>query len=485
MTVTVAKDTTDRACTTPNPASGTSLLAGAAALPLALGKVDCDWKVTYRNTNNDCKVEVTLKGPDNQAIDGVAGVSGAAGGEFSLKTDGRRVKVDVEMDDGSGGTTTVSKLVTLIEFKVPDPADSGVAATTCTTFFTGTVELEITDTDQGNRGSHTGTVNVAFAPPTDPATSSARADCSAGGNVMVPLGAVDGDGATFPGTVRLIDKPVGAAACEYAVTLADDYMVGSLTFERLSANTSGTLSVDPSDAGSQSVSAQYDVQRNVMLELENISTGTHDPVSRQGVEVTLRVANSSCSVTAPTGVADPLVVGASETVDLDQELCDWEVSYNNVGTDCTVKVTVEDLAGVANATFADRNDGTTGDAGDGKFTLYVVNRRLRIAADRASASATSPVVGKIKFEVPVTDSALSRPAETCETRFNQAVSVATTNAQGVTGDHDRTMIEVEVSQKVTPPATDARGVRGAVGRGFQDGAAEYRRCGHGYVHEPG
>ena len=435
--VTVAAGT---GCAQTAPSGITSpFLPSTPAEPVSFGQQDCQWVVSYQNPNSDCVVEVALYEPGSTTAIPSNEYAGASAGSFVVYTKGRRVLVP---DDPANPTQAGTKVIGSIDFNVPDSP-----AATCTTFFDGTVELTVTDTDSSSTArNHTGnSIEVGYAPP------AGRSDCSPAGNFTVALGAVSqrSSATAFDDDVRLIDVPVGATACVYTVTFDASETIGTggsaLTLERDRASSeTGTLSVDPSDAGSQSVAATYDVQRAVVVELSNITTGTHTPASRSGVEVTLAPAGS-CSVSAPTNIPNPLATTSVDvSVDLGQASCDWTVSYENVADDCTVNVTLEDLAGNAIDSFADSNDGTT--TNDGMFTLYVDDlskRRLR-TADGGGGS----VVGAIKFAVPVPGNDRD---ETCETKFDQAVSITTS---GVAGTHTNTMIQVDVRQKVTPPATE-------------------------------
>ena len=427
--ITVAVAPADPAnCSETAPAAASPHTINDGEAPgIDLGTANCAWNFTYRNTESDCQVEAQLKALDDSNL--AYADADDNDGSFTLYTYGHRLRTA----NSSSGAVVGAAVFTV--------------SSACDTFFDGQITLTVTDTEAA---THSDALVVTVAETTGTATG-----CSDSRNVDVTLGAATVAGATFPATTvaNLINVPVNPttgtalAACSYTATFEANETVGTggsaLTFERDSASgETGTLS----DA-SKSVSASYDVVRDVVVELSNITTGTHTPTTRSGVEVS--VTSASCSVSAPTNIPDPLAASGNVSVNLGQASCDWTVSYENVADDCTVKVTLEDLAGNAIAGFADSNDGTS--ANDGSFTLYIDDmskRRLR-TADGGAGTA----VGAIKFEVPVTDSSLTRAGETCETDFSQTVSIATTDAPGVSGTHTGTTVDVEVRQQIAQGAS--------------------------------
>ena len=409
-----------------------TLAAGASApSPVSLGTDDCQWDFNFANGPatgllKNCRVEAQLQGlgPAYTDLPGVENTKTTTStatantnnlGSFSVWVRGHRV-----MSQATGGAE-----VGRVEFEVSD---------NCTTFFNGTVALTVSDTMEA---THTGgMVAVALAPP------SGRSECSAvSDDVMVDIGirATTRDGGTpFTGVAQnLIGTPLmtGSTACTYTVTFDDPERVGSLSLDLLETPASTTLSEGTSsDRSSETVSARYDVIRDIKFKLDNITTATHTvKANRPNVIVTV-TPQGSCATTAATGVptGEFTPAAAAAEVTLGQADCDWKIDYQNTDEDCKVNVTAKDPAGGA-LSFTDSHDGTN--ANNGEFTLYVTNRRLR-TEDNGLGSE----VGTIEFDVP------AAPADTCTTYFNRAVSVSTTNAQGVTGSHAGTTIDVTVSQ---------------------------------------
>ena len=418
-----------------------TLAAGASApSPVSLGTDDCQWDFNFANGPatgllRNCRVEAQLQGlgPAYTNLPGVENTKTTTStatpstnnlGSFSVWVRGHRV-----MSQASGGAE-----VGRVEFEVSD---------NCTTFFNGTVALTVSDTMEA---THTGgMVAVALAPP------SGRSDCSpVTEDVMVDIGirATTRDGGTpFTGVAQnLIGTPLmtGSTACTYTVAFDDPERVGSLSLDLLETPASTTLSEGTSsDRSSETVSARYDVIRDIKFKLDNITTATHTvKANRPNVIVTV-TPQGSCATTAATGVptGEFTPAAAAAEVTLGQADCDWKIDYQNTDEDCKVNVTAKDPAGGA-LSFTDSHDGTN--ANKGEFTLYVTNRRVR-TEDNGGGSE----VGTIEFDVP------AAPADTCTTYFNRAVSVSTTNAQDVTGTHAGTMIDVTVSQRDNPQSPRA------------------------------
>ena len=191
---------------------------------------DCGWTVTYHNPESDCNVTVALK--DNASPPQlITEFSDTSDGSFALLTEGRRVKVAVEVPDpdNPGSMTTENKLVGSAEFTV---------SSTCDTFFNGAITLTITDTAMTPAVlSASEMIELTVSPPeTSPGTP--RAECSDERTVRVPLNqAASRAGVEFPATAadlrHLIDVPLGSAdgSCVYEVAFQDPETTSSLTFD--------------------------------------------------------------------------------------------------------------------------------------------------------------------------------------------------------------------------------------------------------------
>ena len=389
----------------------------AATVNVALGEADCSWTISYNNPNSDCEVTAMLKDDTDTDIPSSEFTYPAAAveGSLTLHTVGRRLRI---------GSAADAKLVSAVELEVTG---------TCDTFFDGAVTLTITDTAPA---ALSGSLTLRLTPPTGRAT-----ECTDAKDVTVPLNqAASRAGVEFPATAaqlaNLIDVPLGSTggSCVYTVAFLKDHPVGTgpaaLMLERVGNVATGTLS--NANANSRQATASYDIKRDAVFALSNTTTATHTPASRSGVEVTLASVTppggQACAVSAPT-IANPLAALApAVTVNLEQADCTWQVSYNNVGSDCTVNVTLEGPAG-AITSFTDTSDG--------EFLLYASGRRVRTEADGGGS-----VVTAVKFDVP------SSPATTCITYFSPQVSISLA-ADSESGDHDGTQIPVTVSQQGT------------------------------------
>ena len=437
VTVTAAPVVTGP-CTDTAPLSSPSAIAAAGSDSVTLTEQDCEWTITFSNTNADCVVTAQLfdtasptAGPISSAVS--TGADGMAG-TLTIYVDNSNNMFEARSADGADGGTQVGS----IEFTV-SAANSGE----CTTYFPGKVELTVTDTDltAANR-NHTGkSIGLMWAPV------GSRSDCSAGTMVSVPLGTADRDGEAFESpAVDLIDDPAGSGtACSYTVTFTEDITVAtpspSVDFKRTSAAVSGTWS-----DSSRTVSATYDVVRNAVLTIDNVTTATHsghaDFASRPNVIVTV-AAGTDCAQTPPSGITSPFLPSTpAEPVSFGQVACAWVVSYRNVNDDCVVEPQLKDPAG-GNITYGDADDN------DGEFVVSTTaNRRVVVEAtvsDGSGGTTTeTTVVGSIDFNVP------DSPAAACTTFFTGTVEleVSDTDSSSTARTHTGNSIEVAYA----PPA---------------------------------
>ena len=287
----------------------------------------------------------------------------------------------------------------------------------CTSYIADpTISLTITDTMPA---THTGSIAVTVAPV------GSRTDCTASAQVTVPLGSQSTSraGTTFPANPqpKLVDNPVGTGpagtneACSYTATFASPLTIGlgqtALTLER----DSDAAATAPLNATTTTASSSYDVVRDAVFMIDNVSTA-HAPVvkaNRTNVIVTV-AAGAGCTATAPTGITSPFTpTTAAEEVNFGQaaaaEGCAWEVSYNNPDRDCKVTFAVKDPTGQP-LSFTDVNPN------DNKLTVYTFGRRVRVAN-----SATAAVIGSVEFAVP--DPGVTNSGGDCTTYFDGAVTL--------------------------------------------------------------
>ena len=442
VTVTVAKSGT---CATDNPDAVSDLTPAATPATINLKQANCNWDVSYRNTNTDCKVVVTLKEPGASAGTAGAAITGFADtsdGEFSLKTAGRRVVVSVP--DGSGGTT--DKVVGSAEFNVPDPLDSGSGGQ-CTTFFAGTASVTITDTQTppGDHGETTFMVTVAKQSGADDKCVTIDG-MPAGVTLTVPTGQATASLvlAAVPLAKKLVDLPYypdkTVARCKYDVTFPADTNSVGVAGVTLKAPVDRTVELSNANSDSRAASLTYDARRPARFDLVNItgtSVAAHKVAGMEQVMVSVApTADITCADAAPSGSPftveagannSPAVAAATVNVALGEADCSWTISYNNPNSDCEVTAMLKD----------DTDTDIPSDeftypaaAAEGSLTLHTVGRRLRIGS-----AADAKLVSAVELEV----------TGTCDTFFDGAVTLTIT-------DTAPAALSGSLTLRLTPPA---------------------------------
>ena len=231
--------------------------------------------------------------------------------------------------DNPGSTITVSKVVTEARFTVPDPADSGVAATTCTTFFSGMASVTITDTQAGG---HDGTaftlVSVARKSTADAkcTTLTGAALSTATATVTVPANSAAASLTVGPQAImpKLVDVPYGQTdRCVYVVEFPDDFnsavadpvTSAAVRLDAPNAPADRQVELSNEDANTRVATLTYDAVRPAQFELVNI-TGidetAHEVANMEDVVVTLAHASgTTCNDSVP--VALTVEAGAADT----------------------------------------------------------------------------------------------------------------------------------------------------------------------------
>ena len=221
-----------------------------------------------------------------------------------------------------------------------------------------------------------------------------------------------------------------AAAMMCASRIAAIQLLRGATVTLVTSDTMGVLR-----AGAASVSAQYDAVRPATLDLENVTSASLTPDTRETVQVTLTPSSCSGTGTAPTTLTHTLgaagTSGATMEAVLGTQNCTWTAAFQNPQRDCAIAGRLTD------STDADINSSAvTANNGAGSLVFYTQGRRARL-----TNTANGTVLSKAKFAV----------SATCATTFpgTVAVQVSDRNTQA---SHTGTAFSVTVA-----PAGSASG----------------------------
>ena len=188
---------------------------------MLLGTHSCTWTIAASNPAVDCRVAALLKRADDSTASIGSAVNPSNGRPtLAVYTLGRRVRSENNVGSAEVGT---------VEFSVPNtPAD------TCTTHFNGTLEVDITDTRNGNHS--TTPIEVGVAPVLGASRGCAALDAS--GTAISSVTVTLNQPRSGSAHVRLVDVPLNQPQCEYEVTFeADETSNTGVALKRTSAAT--------------------------------------------------------------------------------------------------------------------------------------------------------------------------------------------------------------------------------------------------------
>ena len=381
-----------------------TLTAGSGgSKQVALGTTDCTWTIEFNNVGSNCQVSAQLIGTDDTPLDDAPVVSTSSGaGSLSLY-----VVSGATMSAASSGTEVGS-----VRFSVATDAAN------CTTFFLGTIGVEVSDPERAN---HLGTQLTARV-------GAGGTGCSAVGDVPLTLGG--SAGATIYKSQpisNLVATPWGGATpCSYPVTFPAKQASAGPGLTDVNLRFRGATPVASAlSATERTVTADYEVASSAAVTLNNATEDGHaaHPVTGMSSVVVTPATSSDCPATA--AVTLDTASAKSASVDLGTSACTWTLNFQNTANDC--QVTAELIGTDGNPLNGSSQISTSSAAGS--LTLHV-NSDLQVM----SAGGGGSEVSSVKFTV-------ATAAADCTTYFNATVVVSVTDFDN--GNHKGTVITAE------------------------------------------
>ena len=376
---------------------------------VALGTTDCTWTIEFNNVGSNCQVSAQLIGTDDTPLDDAPVVSTSSGaGSLSLY-----VVSGATMSAASSGTEVGS-----VRFSVATDAAN------CTTFFLGTIGVEVSDPERAN---HLGTQLTAEV-------GSGGTGCSVIGDVVLTLGG-------NPGAITYESQPINnvvgtpwasspasSSPCSYPVTFPTRETSMGLGLTDVSlVHQSAAPGPTALSATTRTVTASYQVVREALITLNNATEASHEAHPVTGMSSVVVTPDGSVSNACSEDTVVTLDTGGakSASVGLGASACTWTINFQNTANNCQVSA---QLIGTDDNPLADSPQTSTS-SGMGSLTLHV-NSDLQVM----SAASGGSEVSSVKFTV-------ATAAADCTTYFNATVVVSVTDFDN--GNHKGTVITAE------------------------------------------
>ena len=381
VTLEPAADCTDRLL----GASPYTIVAGSAPARGVMSTANCEWRLSATNSGADCAVTLQLRGANNAAVG-------------SLDLDGGPVSLFVV----SGQVRTAASGGELVE-----AADFAVTSS-CSTYFSGTVSVSLSDVLNGDHAGAVVPVQVSQRSP-------ARPECHFGtGTAEVEL-QLDKHSSASGVVHNLVGVPLGtgAAQCEYvAVFPATVSLPGSVRLER-QGEAAVLFSVSSPEAANT-----YKVVRPRQLLLRNTTSASSGHASDSERTVEIVVSRADLCLEGERTYHLELAAESERLVLLDPGDCAWGILLQNPAANCVVE-----------SRFQGSTGGVLGDVDvDGRQSVHVEGSRILNAPIRGSQ------VDLIEYKVRDTG---------CRVDFEATLSASVTDA--ASGDHSGTAVAVDLT----------------------------------------
>ena len=378
-----------------------------------LGSTDCTWTIEFNNVGSNCQVSAQLIGTDGTPLDDAPVVSTPSGaGSLSLY-----VVSGATMSAASSGEAVGS-----VRFAVATDAAN------CTTFFLGTIGVEVSDPERAN---HLGTQLTARV-------GAGGTGCSVIGDVVLTLGG-------NPGAITYESQPINnvvgtpwasnpasSSPCSYPVTFPTRETSMGLGLTDVSlVHQSATPGPTALSATTRTVTASYQVVREALITLNNATEDGHaaHPLAGMSSVVVTPATSSDCPATA--AVTLDTASAKSASVGLGTSACTWTINFQNTANNCQVSA---QLIGTDNNPLADSPPGYTASTstGAGSLTLHI-NSDLQVMSMASGGSE----VGSVKFTV-------ATAAANCTTYFSGLTTIVISVTDYDNSNHKGTEFTVAV-----------------------------------------